>query len=394
MTSPIAGLSMPGAGDMTWIGYPPTWAFFQAGLYHIFTVTGSSNRFVYYFLLKQPMIIADVICAFLLLWIVNSYRGKTSAIRAFGFWLLCPFTVIISSMWGMFDQIILIILLTSVLLSRETRRSALLSSLGFILKVIPLIYIPVLAFSQSSAKKVVQYLIIAVGVSVILCLAPYLAFNSWNVRSLIGVGADVAQKRGTSLNYWILLFLYNVFGNSFSPSVSALVKILSYAWIPAVLYATYFCSKAVRAKSADTSQQQRYLFLSVQFITLIFFLTKTVVNEQYAIYFIGFGLIDYYVTPTKTRRRLFHLIWIVALAFLIANNTLLVRFFEPLSTYYQNLSLNLTTGLAGTLRYDAMAISAVLFSIFCLFYLGSLYSEIRSATFKEERRAIGLSGTD
>lgn len=378
VTAPIPGLSMPGAGDMTWIGYPPTWGFFQAGLYSLFSASGLSNRFAYYLLIKQPMIAADVLCGLLILRIVASYAGRGQGARAFAFWLLCPVTVIVSSIWGMFDQIILMIVLLSVLLFRETRKSALLSALGFVLKVIPIIYVPLLALSQESRRRAIQYLIVGAGVSVIVCLAPYLAFSGWKVDSLIGVGTDVAQKRGSSVNYWNLLFQFNLFGGSFSPLSSTIVHILSYAWIPAVLYAAYIGGIAVKSRSAESEEMLKFLLLSMQFVTLVFFLTKTVINEQYVIYFLGFGLIDYYVTPAPVRRRkLFHLIWITDLAFLVANNTLMMRFFEPLSTYYQTLSSNLTVGLAGMLRYASMDAIAMVFSILCFLYLYSLYKEIR-----------------
>src|SRR3989442_344140 len=45
VTNPIPGLSFPGAKPIQSIGYPPLWAFFQAGLYTIYSVAGINNRF-------------------------------------------------------------------------------------------------------------------------------------------------------------------------------------------------------------------------------------------------------------------------------------------------------------------------------------------------------------
>ncbi len=168
---------------MTWIGYPPTWAFFQAGLYKLYSVSGINNRFVYYFIVKQPMILADLIVGFLLYQLVSKLRNVESGVRAFVFWMLCPFTIIISSIWGMFDQIILGIFLGSIFAVKETQKSALMQSLGFLLKVLPLIYLPLLAFVQESRQKMASYLAISLGSSIFFALLPYIFFPGWKLPS-------------------------------------------------------------------------------------------------------------------------------------------------------------------------------------------------------------------
>ena len=233
----------------------------------------------------------------------------------------------------MFDQIILALALISVLFVFETKKSALVEALGFLLKVIPLIYLPLLAFSQKSRKKIMEYLLVAIGAGVFFSLAPYLLLTSWNVNSLIGVGVDVSGKIADSMSPWTFL---NAFTQSRSLSAGQIteVRLLGYIWVPAVLAGSYFCVRFVRCSLDDILATRKNLLISFLFITLIFFITKTTVNEQYVIYFLGFGLIDYFVFNSNTRRRLFHGIWISSLAFLVANYSLLIRFFEPLSTSY------------------------------------------------------------
>ena len=385
-TSPIPGLSMPSAGIMTWIGYPPIWAFFQAGLYTIYSFIQVNNRFLYYFIVKQPMILADILCAYLLLKILDSQMNKETGLKAFRFWLLCPFTIIISAVWGMFDQIALLLVLTAVLLVTQTRESALIEALAFLLKVIPLIYLPILAFAQRSTTRIAAYVYMMVGASVFFALLPFLFFPSWNVASLYGVGVDVTNKIGNSMNYWTIVYVASQ-SPSFPATTFSILKVLAYIWVPAILLGSYYCIRIVRRSLDDEILLARSLLMGFLFITLIFFLTKSTINEQYAIYFLGFGLVDYYYFNSKTRKILFHAIWIAALVFLIVNNGYLVRFLVPLSTSYANLELTFLQGTLGSLRFDLLEASGILFTVLCFIYLRSLYLEMKATTFRNRSPA-------
>src|SRR6202030_3487133 len=103
-----------------------------------------------------------LVVAFLLYKVISKLRDPSSGLRAFSFWMLCPFTIVISSVWGMFDQIILVFVLGSILLVQETQKSALMQALGFIFKVIPLIYLPILGLVQPSKARIANYFAIAV----------------------------------------------------------------------------------------------------------------------------------------------------------------------------------------------------------------------------------------
>ena len=371
ITAPIPGLSFPGAQDMTWIGYPPTWAFFQAGLYKLYSLSRINNRFAYYFIVKQPMVLADLVDGYLLYRMITDLKNVQSGVRAFAFWMLCPFTIIISSVWGMFDQIILVLVLGSIFTVRETQKSAHMQSLGFLLKVLPLIYFPVMAFVQESRQKIAIYLSVSIGSSTAFALIPYLFFPKWKLSQLFSVGVSVANKLGGSMNYWIILSVFQAFWTVPQP-VTNLLNYLAYLWVPAILIASAFCVEKIRGRENLT----RNLCLSLLLVTLVFYLTKSIVNEQYLIYFLGLGLVDYYVMESQRRRKLFHAIWITALIFLAANNTYFTRFLEPLSTYYKALDVMFQTGSYAELRYVIMLISGLVFTGLSLFYFVSLYHEI------------------
>lgn len=374
-TFPVSGLSFPGAGLMSWIGYPPTWAFFQAGIYKFYAALGVDNRFLDYLIVKQPMIIGDMVSAYMLYRIIGSYSGTTKGIRAFTFWMFCPLTIVISSIWGMFDQIILVLVLASIFLISETKKSALIQAFAFLLKVIPLIYLPIFAFVQETKRKVILYLCVSIVTSVFFALAPYLFFKSWKLSELIGVGVDVTHKLGNSMNYWETLYVYNYyFPHSLPVFASSIIGGLSYVWAPALLLGSYYCATSVR-KSSDL---RKGLYLSLLYITLIFFVTKSVVNEQYSIYFLGLGLVDYYVYSRPERMRLFNAIWLVVLGFLFVNNTYLIRFLSPISIYYTSLDHLLTLGFVGEIRSIILIAISILFTTLCVLYLKRLHAEIRS----------------
>jgi hypothetical protein len=372
ITSPIPSLSFPGAQNMSWIGYPPTWAFFQAGLYKLYSISGINNRFAYYFIIKQPMVLADVIVSYLVFRLISDLKNIESGVRAFVFWMLCPFTIIISSIWGMFDQMILVLVLGSILAIKETQKSALMQSLGFLLKVLPLIYVPLMAFVQASRQKIAAYLAVSLGASVVFALLPYLFFPSWKLSQLTGVGLDVINKLGGSVNYWVILSVYSAYWKV-PPQLKILFNDLGYAWIPAVVIASAFCVISIRRRD----NLIRNLCLSTLFITLVFFLTKSIVNEQYLIYFLGFGLVDYYALENKRRKKLFHAIWITVLVFLTANNSYFTRFLEPLSIYWKNLDTMLESGGYGEIRFGIMLVSGLLFTALVSFYLISLYKDLK-----------------
>jgi len=371
ITAPIPGLSFPGAQEMTWIGYPPTWAFFQAGLYKLYSFSGLDNRFIYYFIVKQPMVLADLTDGYLIYRLISDLKSVESGVRAFTFWMLCPFTIIISSVWGMFDQIILVLVLGSIFMVKETQKSALMESFGFLLKVLPLIYFPVMAFVQDSRRKILLYLSVSIGSSIVFALLPYLFFPKWKLSQLISVGVSVANKLGGSMNYWIVL---SVYGNywKISPLINNLLSYLAYLWVPAVLLASAFCVKNIRRRENLT----RNICLSLLLVTVVFYLTKSIVNEQYLIYFLGLGLVDYYAMESNRRRKLFHAIWLTSLVFLAANNTYFTRFLEPLSTYYGKLDVMFQTGSYAEPRLVIMLVSGLVFSALSFFYFVSLYRDI------------------
>ena len=356
------------------IGYPPLWPFVEAAIYDLYALLGFSDRFLYYFMLKQPMILGDVAVAYLLLRLLRDASGIKAGERAFVFWMLCPFVIVISAVWGMFDQVVLAFVLAGVVVIDRTTMSSLFEFVGTALKGFPAILIPPLAMSQKGLARRVWYFLLALGLVVLFSLAPYLLFRDWNVNFLFGTGTDIVSKVGNSLNYGVVVYVLSEL--SILPATAFdLWRLAGYVWIPAVVLAYLYCFWGVRRDSHDA----RWVGASLLFVVLVYFLTRLNLNEQFVTYFLAFGLIDVLSWGEK-RARLFTGVWTSATVFLVANNAFMVRFLAPVSLYFTQLNDLLTSGGAGYVRFGVMIASGLVFTAFTILYLKSLSSDIRNGS--------------
>jgi hypothetical protein len=380
-TLPIPGLSIPGTGTLPSIAYPPFWAFMQALVYDLYSLLGYSNRFFYYFLLKQETIIPDILVGYLIYRIIAQRGNTEGAGRALAFWMVCPFVVIISAVWGMFDQLVLLAVLVSMLFARNTLTSAASEGLGIVLKAIPIIFLPVLTVRQSTKGSRLLFILLAPGLAVFLTLVPYLYFHSWSLSALLGAGSSAASVPSNSMNYWVIAYV--VYGYSLLPSsLNQFVNGMGYVWILALVLAYVYTLR----KTPRDGISIEYSILALQFITLVFFLTRIGIAEQYLTYFLGFGLLEQH-TIGKARSRLFTGVWVSAMGYLLANNSYLLRFLSPLSAQFVGLDNTLSSGMLGVVRNGLMIVAALAFTAFCALYLRSLYSEIKS-----RRTSLQLTG--
>ena len=312
----------------------------------------------------------DVVAAFLLYKIIRLKASREDANAAFAFWMLCPITIVLSSIWGMFDQLTLAFVLLSFLALSKTVRSSALEGISVLLKAIPVIFLPGLAMAQESTRRRLAYALVAILLTVVLALAPYLVFKNWNLSSLFSTGLSTVAKIYNSVNYWVIIYVWSNYASVPAPVANALTWI-GYAWIPAVLAGYVFCF----ARVGKERMTERYVASSLLFVTLIFYLTRINVNEQYVVYFLGLALIDRYWNGPK-RSRLFSGVWVTTFIFLVFNNTYFSRFLTPISSYYIVLNNEITSGLSGNIRFGAMTVCGIVFTVFCALYLRSLYTDI------------------
>src|SRR5712692_10281452 len=140
---PAPGLSFAFLGQtMPSVGYLPLWSLILAGLFKTYQILPGGNRFLFYFLLKQPEVLGDIFLAYLISKIILRAGGTIDASRsALSLWLVLPYPIIISAVWGQFDSLVCLIWLSSLFTGLWLARSSLLG-LGILLKSFPLVTVP------------------------------------------------------------------------------------------------------------------------------------------------------------------------------------------------------------------------------------------------------------
>jgi hypothetical protein len=349
------------------IGYLPFWALLLGGIYELYSVVGGGNRFVYYFLLKQPIIFADVLLAFLL-YVYVRRTNPDLAPRAMALWLFSPITIIISSIWGTFDSMAMVLVMMALLTPAGRARSA-WDGIATFVKSIPVIFVLQLSYSRQS--RWVNFAI-AVGIPVVAtAVIVYLA--GWPVTgqhyTVISTLENTLQVYGFPLSLWgtwVFLNTMNVISNSTFQNV---IGWGVYLWIPAVVVASLAAS---RWFGSDTD---RGLVQSLLFITLTFLLVRGQVNEQYSIYLLALLLIDASLWNPK-RMKLFYAVTAVVLAAIVTNNFLLIRFLSPVYPNALQLESKLIAS-TGEARNYLLYAEGLAFSALNLWYLAALIKERR-----------------
>ena len=105
---PVTGLSFSYLNEkLPGVGYLPAWPLVVAGLYRLYSVLPGTNRFVLYFLIKQPSILGDVVLGFLVFRAIARWGGdRRTATLGLRFWMTFPYPILISAVWGQFDGIV------------------------------------------------------------------------------------------------------------------------------------------------------------------------------------------------------------------------------------------------------------------------------------------------
>ena len=296
------------------IGYFPLWPLITGAMYFVYAVSGIHQPLLYYFLLKQPVIIGDILLAFAIYVYVRKLN-PSAANWALMFWCFSPLAIILSGVWGMFDSLAMLFVLCAVISQGSTVRS-LSGGIGTLVKSIPVIYSIPLALS---GRAKVRSLAIVIATPLLLSLAILLALG-WPIPLTIKTLESTVPKGGESLSLWDAVFFLKSIGAL--PSTYVPPAFVGYVWIPAVLLFTYV---AYRRFDFGTNYG---LVQSLLLVSLAFLIFRVQVNEQYSTYALSLGVIDVAVWSRK-RRWLVLGILIVALTFLVINNTLLIPFTSP-----------------------------------------------------------------
>jgi hypothetical protein len=305
----VQGLSFAPYALTGSISYPPLSAFIFAGVYKLYLSTGVPSRFLYYFLLKQPMVLSDVATGLVMARIALHSLGVESARRVLKIWMFFPYAIIISSVWGALDPIALFLILASVYNFQRGRTilSGLTLGLAIYLKTLPVIALPVLLIQpRNSFRERLQ-------LSSLSLLIPFLG----TLVPAVGLGWDFNGMLN-NFSYQAVIPAYGAL-SAFGPlgllSVPAWARnVTGLIWLPVLVLAYFYIGK------------RRYgMIQGLMTAFLVFSVSRPFLPEQWAIYPLAFLLLS--------RNAIGNFIGLATVGFLglLSNNTLLVKFFSPVA---------------------------------------------------------------
>ncbi len=306
----VPSLSFAPYGTMGSISYPPFSAFIFALTYRLYLVLGEPSRFLYYFLLKQPMVLADIGVAVVLARIILLSGNAGLARRTFVVWLYLPLGIIISSVWGQLDPfaLFLALLASYYFLASKWLSSAVMLGLSIYLKTLPVIFLPVfLMQNQLNWKRRLGYSLASLSIPATGTLLPAFVFN-WGYQGMYNNFSFQAAIPWTgamsALGQVYLIQSLPMLAHYLTGSI----------WIPVVIVAYGYSYR----KSLSLIQG---LLVTI----LAFSISRPFLPEQWSLYPLAFLLL------VKKRDDIGHFLGLAvsSTAFLLANNTLLVRFFTP-----------------------------------------------------------------
>jgi len=232
------------------------------------------------FTLKLPIIVCDVIIAFVLYKAVAGHGRAQSAVT--WLWLFNPYVILISGVWGQFDSIPTMFALLSILSSikGKPKLSGFLLALGGLAKVFPIVYLPLIAlyhwrktraqagkliasFAATCASFMPVYFILGNGIPSI-----YLSLVSWPSPDWFGRNAVGGLT-------WLRLIDTSSWNGNFPIFLTLLAPVY-------IIVLLGFHRMKFDAQS---------LLLSVLAVTFALYITYTIVNEEYVIWFLPFAII-------------------------------------------------------------------------------------------------------
>jgi hypothetical protein len=321
---PVPGLSIAyGHRDLTSAAYLPFWSLYTGGAYRAYLIVGGGNRFVYYFLLKQGPIVADVVTAGLLYRLVFRGSGDRSlALGAAAFWSFFPYAILISAVWGQFDAIAVVVLLASLLTADPARKNV-AYGLGIFVKWVTAMFLPFEVFRRRGRERL--WVGVALLVPLVLTGVVFLALG-WGLGGVGGVAASESGGIGGGMNWARLVSPYGP--AALVGQLPGATLVFGFLWVPGVVLAGWIAAKHQGGTSLGAEVD------AIVGIVTVFLLLRWGLNEQYMLYLFAPFLVDVMVFH-RDRVELFVALVGLALAFLVINNTLLVPFLSPLGPQYQ-----------------------------------------------------------
>jgi Gpi18-like mannosyltransferase len=308
-------------GSFYGIGYPPTWGLILGLMHQVSTFINPNNIYTFILSLKLPIIASDMVTSFITYKIIKQKLNRQIAFKAFSLYQLCPFIIIIGSIWGMFDVVVFLLSLLSAYYLLEKKEWSIISlAFACSLKPYPIVLAPLFSIfiykQTNSLKNGFIYSLSVTGLLSLITLIPMVMFQ-WPLSNLYH--ALVSHMSSTNLyyngeaNYTYAAAspfnIYNVF-KLVDPSISP-PWILNYLWIIFIGIAYYFA--LCRISGVNFTSIINWSFLT----NLTFFSTRFWISEQNLIQLFSFFLLVVLLNRIHFGWKHIHTLWILFFTFVL-----------------------------------------------------------------------------
>jgi hypothetical protein len=334
--------------------YLPFWPDIFGGTYLLWEHVGGGNRFVLYFLLKQGPIVGDLaVGALLYRFVLRETGDRPGALAALTFWMLFPYDILISAIWGQLDSVTVALVLAALLTSEaQASRRSLLWGLGIFVKWITVVFLPLEFFRNRGLRRlwpVMSILLVGVLTAVAFLLA------GWSFTGIFATTTSSTGGGGGGMNYAQLVNLWFV-ADAFNSS-PWVYTVLEHLWIPGSVVAGWYAARWLRTGEAG---QQLRAFLFVLGVILVL---RWGLYEQYMLYPFALLAADVY-TRHPLRRRLFYFLVVLASGYFLVNDVLGIWFVSPVSQPAFTIVQNFDSSMFwGNVRYYLLDLFAVLMTV-------------------------------
>jgi len=180
------------------LGYPLLWGLIASFSYRLSNLIDPNSLALYIFTLKSWLIMSEILLAYLLFYTIKQSGDREKGVRAALFFLLCPFVILVGSVWGQNDVLCALFLILSMNLLVRGRpfASGLTLGAGFAVKYYPIVTAPILFLSLRDRKQKGTF-ILGVAVAVLIVLFyPFLVWGGNRGMRYLTMLSSLSQMSG------------------------------------------------------------------------------------------------------------------------------------------------------------------------------------------------------
>lgn len=369
--SPQVSFWYYGQENMTSIAYPPLYAYYSAFSYFLYSLLNINDKYIYYLILKQPLVISDVFVGY---FIYKKFENETDLAKLLSYsWLFNPYTILFSSIWGLPHSIAILFLVLAVI-NFQKQRSLLYLLLSSAFSGLPIIYLLPFFIYHINRNRVKFTIYFSLGLIIIaLAFLIPLFFLHWNFLNIYNALSSAFFKESYGrFTYWFLItYLYEL-----NINISVYMFYIASYFAPYLWAIFTFGFPIVWFYFSKVRDEFENLIACCLATTAIFLLTRNSVNEQYLLYLFIFAIFFYKYANRKYLSILF-LVYINVWIFILFNNSFLLRFFTPINPNFYLWDILLSTSFPFmVIRETIVLITGTLNAFFMykiLTYLRSFY---------------------